>query len=241
MKSLRGVLCEVCRRNGHCCQAQIWIGRKPLCMRCSNGEPCCFETAKNIELPDWRRDSIDIYTMEVRQIAYTPPPATRTVRVQTPKFEAREMRQMRAELETTAPEKVALRHGLDVAMVEEFQAKDEARQEQCESKEREAEQAPSVRSITEIQELVAAHFGMTRAELKSSTRERKILRPRQIAIYLASSSTPSTLGTLGKAFGGMHHTTIYHSIQVIGRRIKTDTGLENTVRALEEKIGAAVL
>jgi hypothetical protein len=239
MKSLRGVLCEDCRRKGHACQAQIWIGRKPLCSRCADGEPCCFETAKSIELPEWRRDSIDIYTIEVRQVAYVPPP--RPVRVQTPKFEAREMQQMRAELETTAPDKVALRHGLDVVMVEEFQAKDEARQQERETKEQEAEQAPAVRSIAEIQELVAVHFGMTREELKSETRVRKILRPRQIAMYLASNGTASTLGMIGKAFGGLHHSTVHHSIQVIGQGIKTDMGLGDTVRALQERLGAAAL
>jgi chromosomal replication initiator protein len=159
--------------------------------------------------------------------------------VQTPKFEARELRQMRAELQTTAPEKVALRHGLDVAIVEGFQAKDEERQR--ERKEQAIEQAPAVNSIAEIQELVASHFGMTRGELKAVTRERKIVRPRQIAMYLALRVTHGTLGTIGQAFGGMHHTTVYHSIQVIDEGIKTDNGLRNTVQTLQRRIDAGAL
>lgn len=59
---LRGVWCADCWKRGHRCQAQIVAQRVnesaseqdgeeviqcvPLCMRCADGELCCFETAK---------------------------------------------------------------------------------------------------------------------------------------------------------------------------------------------------
>lgn len=53
---LRGVWCADCLKRGHKCQAQLEAVSSqlsagslecvPLCVRCADGEPCCFETAK---------------------------------------------------------------------------------------------------------------------------------------------------------------------------------------------------
>ncbi len=236
-RSLKGVLCEECRSKGHACQAQIWIEQKPLCLRCADGEPCCFETAKSVDLAEWRSESQDVFTMPIRQIVCMPRP----VKVQPPKFEASELRQLRSELELTSPEKVALRHGLEVAMVEEFKAQDEARKQARESKEESGEREPVTKSIAAVQTMVAAHFGMTRAELKTVSRARKVVTPRQIAMYLAARVVGNSLTVIGQAFGGMHHTTVYHSVQVIERGIKADNGLKTTVWLLRNQMGGAAL
>jgi hypothetical protein len=238
-RSLKGVLCEDCRSRGHACQAQVWIDEKPLCLRCADGEPCCFETAKGVELPEWRREMVDIYTITPRQVAFAPAP--RPVKVQTPKFEASELRQMRAELEHVEPEKVAIRHGLAVATVEQFQVQELQRKQEREHREQAVELEHLAATMSELQEAVALHFGMTRAELKMTSRAQKVVKPRQIAMYLATRIEGSTLGSIGIAFGGMHHTTVLHSIHVIDRGIKSDTGLRDTVRTLQDRLSLAAL
>jgi hypothetical protein len=71
LESLIGVGCALCRRNGHFCQAQMWEEceeendgkllryRRPLCLRCADGEECCWETAQKQETPKWLEDEAD--------------------------------------------------------------------------------------------------------------------------------------------------------------------------------------
>jgi hypothetical protein len=66
-----GVECAACRRRGHRCQAQIVapieivrhgaevVSEEPLCLRCADGEPCCFETAALRETPRWLEEDVD--------------------------------------------------------------------------------------------------------------------------------------------------------------------------------------
>ena len=71
MSSLKGVGCEECKRKGHFCQAQIWEDceseedgvqvkfRKPLCMRCADGEICVYETVRLREVPEQLAEETD--------------------------------------------------------------------------------------------------------------------------------------------------------------------------------------
>ncbi len=64
-----GVECAKCRRKGHHCQAQMvqeqlsdvsgqW-SEEPVCMRCADGEPCCYETAAKLATPERMREETD--------------------------------------------------------------------------------------------------------------------------------------------------------------------------------------
>ena len=61
--------------------------------------------------------------------------------------------------------------------------------------------------IEDIQRIVSKHFNVSRADLLSSRRTRAIVRPRQIAMYLAKILTPRSLPEIGRRFGGRDHTT----------------------------------
>jgi len=49
---LIGVSCWKCRNAGHFCQAQILMDGLPWCMRCADGEACCYETAAQMPTPE---------------------------------------------------------------------------------------------------------------------------------------------------------------------------------------------
>ena len=96
-------------------------------------------------------------------------------------------------------------------------------------------------AIDTIQELVAAHFSLTREDLISSRRTAPLAWPRQLAMYLSRELTASSLQQVGQAFGGRNHATILHACNRVGERTATsaEDGAELTaLRALLKASGA---
>ena len=91
--------------------------------------------------------------------------------------------------------------------------------------------------IAEIQAAVAHRFRLRPAELTSHRRAREIVRPRQIAMYLARELTPRSLPEIGRVFGRRDHTTVLHAIRTIGRLREIDADLDGDVRELEVRFG----
>jgi len=69
--------------------------------------------------------------------------------------------------------------------------------------------------IEDIQRIVARHFNVSKTELLSNRRTRTIVKPRQIAMYLAKVMTPRSLPEIGRRFGGRDHTTVLHAVRKI--------------------------
>ena len=87
-----------------------------------------------------------------------------------------------------------------------------------------------------IIEVVAEHFGFTTEDLISTKRNREVVYPRQIAMYLCRTMTPTPLQAIGTALGKKDHTTIMHGIQIIEKDLKTDETLASTIEILKKKI-----
>src|SRR5690606_3466910 len=75
-------------------------------------------------------------------------------------------------------------------------------------------ETPRVR-IEDILKIVARHYKVPRNELLSSRRSRDVVRPRQIAMYLAKALTSRSLPEIGRRFGGRDHTTVLHSVRKV--------------------------
>lgn len=84
----------------------------------------------------------------------------------------------------------------------------------------------------DIQRAVARKFGLTKAELLSERRDRMIVRPRQIAMYLCKRMTKRSLPEIGRRFGGMDHTTVIHAVRKIEALRQTDSALNEVVSEL---------
>jgi chromosomal replication initiator protein len=91
-------------------------------------------------------------------------------------------------------------------------------------------------SIDSIVRATAEHFQMQPTQLKQKSNERKIVYPRQIAMYLAKELTRSSLPEIGRAFGGKHHTTVLHSVQKIDRLRTHDQDLNRTIHTITDSI-----
>ena len=79
--------------------------------------------------------------------------------------------------------------------------------------------------IEDIQRIVARHYNVSKTELLSNRRTRTIVKPRQIAMYLAKVLTPRSLPEIGRRFGGRDHTTVLHAV----RKIEDLSGSDNTL------------
>lgn len=66
-----------------------------------------------------------------------------------------------------------------------------------------------------IQRCVAEEFGVTLQDLKTRRRNKQVVFPRQIAMYLSRELTDLSLPEIGEAFGGKDHTTVLHSYNKI--------------------------
>lgn len=87
--------------------------------------------------------------------------------------------------------------------------------------------------IDDILRVVTKHFGVNRGDLLSSRRNRSIVRPRQIGMYLAKTLTARSLPEIGRRFGGRDHTTVLHAIRKIEALIQEDMSMRDEVEVLK--------
>lgn len=90
--------------------------------------------------------------------------------------------------------------------------------------------------IEDIQKVVSRQFNVARNDLLSNRRTRVIVRPRQIAMYLAKMMTPRSLPEIGRRFGGRDHTTVLHAVRKIEGMLAADQKLAHEIELLKRLI-----
>jgi chromosomal replication initiator protein len=90
--------------------------------------------------------------------------------------------------------------------------------------------------IEDIQRIVARQYNVSRADLLSSRRTANVVRPRQVAMYLAKVLTLRSLPEIGRRFGGRDHTTVLHAVRKIENLAGTDTALAEEIEALKRQL-----
>ena len=88
----------------------------------------------------------------------------------------------------------------------------------------------------DIQKAVASHFGLKIGDLKSSTRTKTVVVPRQIAMYLCRQLTHLSLTEIAEAFSREVHTTVLHANNRIEKNLQTDAELYQTINFLTKDI-----
>ncbi len=77
-------------------------------------------------------------------------------------------------------------------------------------------------SLRQIVETVAAHFAIAPESLLANTRSLKIVRPRQIAMYLCRAITLESWANIAKFFGKKDHATVMRAYNKIQRETKNN-------------------
>jgi len=97
-------------------------------------------------------------------------------------------------------------------------------------------QEPKRIKIEEIQRIVARQYNVSRADLLSSRRTANVVRPRQVAMYLAKQLTLRSLPEIGRRFGGRDHTTVLHAVRKIENLVNTDASLAEEIELLKRQL-----
>lgn len=97
---------------------------------------------------------------------------------------------------------------------------------------------PQHLSAKQIIDKTAKHFQMEVAELCSAKRDKHIVVPRQIAMYLLRSELHLSFPKIASELGRKDHTTAIHSVEKIERAIKLDFIIREQVATIREKLYA---
>ena len=91
-------------------------------------------------------------------------------------------------------------------------------------------------TIDNIQTLVCKYFKISKNEMLSSRRSRYLVRPRQVAIYLAKILTTKSLPEIGREFSNRDHTTVIHSVKTIEKLKKENNEILNGINNLKNQL-----
>lgn len=90
--------------------------------------------------------------------------------------------------------------------------------------------------VAGIVKRVAAAFGVKEKELLGPSRLRRVLIPRQVAMYLARELCGLSLPRIGAAFGGRDHTTVLHAVHKITAELESNATLSGVIRQLRAEL-----
>ena len=97
---------------------------------------------------------------------------------------------------------------------------------------------PRPRKITieTIQKTVAAHYHLEINEIVSKKRNKQLVYPRHIAMYLCRKLTDASFPQIGEQFGGRDHTTVMHAHEKLVNELLSDRELAAEIELLCKKI-----
>jgi chromosomal replication initiator protein len=91
-------------------------------------------------------------------------------------------------------------------------------------------------SIAEVLEAVAEHYRIPPSDLCGKQRDKHIVGPRQVAMYLMRQETEASLLEIGQALGGRDHSTVLHGCDKIAREVNDNTTLRKEVLAIRQAL-----
>ena len=90
-----------------------------------------------------------------------------------------------------------------------------------------------------IIEVVAEHYEIAVADLLGKKRNKEIVMPRQVAMYVAREMAGMSYPDIGRAFD-RDYTTVIHSYEKVKAELKKDTGLRGAISEIRSRAHARV-
>ncbi len=88
-----------------------------------------------------------------------------------------------------------------------------------------------------IRKAVGEAFGVTSAQMTGRSRSRTVCEARHAAIFLARKLTDASLAEVGRAFGGISHSSVKHAADKIAAARQADPTLNAIIERLERQFG----
>lgn len=97
---------------------------------------------------------------------------------------------------------------------------------------------PKHLSAKQIVEKTARYYQLNTEDILSAKRDKEIVVPRQVAMYLLRSELHLSFPKIANELGRKDHTTAMHSVEKISKELHFDNVLKEQVKELKEKIYA---
>ena len=95
---------------------------------------------------------------------------------------------------------------------------------------------PAMITPETVLDVVCDHFNVSKEDILGSKRNKELVYPRQISMYLLRELTNCTHDYIGNILGGRDHSTVIHGIDKISTEIKTNKELQNIIIVLKKKL-----
>lgn len=89
-------------------------------------------------------------------------------------------------------------------------------------------------SADQIIEAVCNYFNISKNDITGKKKNKEIVEPRMIAIYLINEMLEMPLVSIGKLFGGRDHTTIMHARDKIGIEVKSNKKTQTIINEIKK-------
>jgi chromosomal replication initiator protein len=83
--------------------------------------------------------------------------------------------------------------------------------------------------IMNIDDAVSHVWGIEKNMLYIKTRKRGIVEPRQVAMWWRRINTTDSLAGIGKIYGNVEHSTVFHSCKTVEDLLKNNCQFRNMV------------
>lgn len=97
---------------------------------------------------------------------------------------------------------------------------------------------PKHLNARQIIERTARHFQITVDEIVGPKRDKDIVVPRQVAMYMLRSELHMSFPKIAHELGRKDHTTAIHSVEKIAKESRLDTELRDTIQNIRERLYA---
>jgi chromosomal replication initiator protein len=91
-------------------------------------------------------------------------------------------------------------------------------------------------SVAEVLAAVAGYYRIPEDDLRGKQRDKHIVVPRQVAMYLMRQETEASLLEIGQSLGGRDHSTVLHGYDKIAREMNENTALRKEVLAIRQQL-----
>jgi len=87
-----------------------------------------------------------------------------------------------------------------------------------------------------VVEQVAEFYAVELDDITGRSRKRRVVRPRQVCMYLSREETKASLPQIGLSLGDRDHTTVLYGYEKIAALIEEDPQLRSDVMTIRERL-----
>lgn len=94
-----------------------------------------------------------------------------------------------------------------------------------------------VKNAKDVMNIVADYYDVTVEQLMGKERQKSIMVPRQISMYLIKNELGESYEKIGMGFGGRNHTTVLHACNKTAEMLKRDLRLVRDLNSIKKEMG----